>query len=41
MNEAAVVVDTKAKPVRKSKIDYSQGPPPVSVNEAWCTACSI
>jgi 2-oxoglutarate ferredoxin oxidoreductase subunit delta len=41
MNEQAAVVEAKTRPVRKSKIDYSQGPAPVSINEAWCKACNI
>ena len=41
MNKSSAVIEPKARPVRKSKIDYSQGPAPVRVNSAWCKACNI
>ena len=41
MNKSSAVVETKTRVIKKSKIDYSQGPAPVSVNQAWCKACNI
>ena len=41
MNKTTAVADATTRPLRKSRIDYSQGPAPVSVNPAWCKACNI
>jgi 2-oxoglutarate ferredoxin oxidoreductase subunit delta len=30
-----------AKKKSKSKYDYSNGPPPLEINLAWCKACNI
>jgi 2-oxoglutarate ferredoxin oxidoreductase subunit delta len=37
--EAPVML--KARPARRSKVDYSGGLAPVNINPAWCKACNI
>jgi len=36
----AVAEPTSAR-AKKSKFDYSQGPPPVRINLTWCKTCNI
>ena len=41
MSDSEAAGKTDAKPARKSKYDYSSGPPPLEINLKWCKACNI
>lgn len=41
MSDLQSVAEAQSEPTRKSKFDYSQGPPPVSINLSWCKTCNI
>ena len=32
---------TKPEAGKKNKYDYTNGPPPLEINMAWCKACNI
>lgn len=41
MSDLQVIAVSKPKSAKKNKFDYSQGPPPIKINMAWCKGCNI
>ncbi len=41
MSSLQTTIEAPVTPVRRSKVDYSQGPQPVSINPTWCKKCNI